>query len=93
MKRSSLGLLCLLAAALGCGGCSHLPFIGKKKAEKQSRYVATATEKEFEDRWVDKRAAELVSQGQAPDQARDQATQEFFKTFSATTIAPQQQHP
>jgi hypothetical protein len=92
MKRHSSVRLVVLAAALGCGGCSHIPFIGKKKnptEPKQTKYIATEAEKEFEGRWVDKRSAELIAQGQAADTARSQSEAEFMKKFPATTIARQ----
>ncbi len=89
MNRSSVLALAALAAVLGCAGCSHIPFIGKKKPEKQSRHIATDTEKEFEDRWMDKRASELVAQGQSPESARDQAQKEFYQKFPATFVAQQ----
>jgi hypothetical protein len=90
MKRFSLLGLMMMTAALGCGGCSHIPFIGKKKnptEPKQSKYIATDVEKEFEARWTEKRSAELISQGQASDVAKTQAEKEFIQKFPATTLA------
>ena len=83
-----------MSAAICCGGCSHIPFIGKKKnpgnvEPKQSKLIATASEKEFEARWTEKRSAELISQGQAADTAQTQAVHEFMLKFPATTIARQ----
>ena len=96
MKRPTL-IASLLLAALCCGGCSHIPFFGKKRPNqaiprkpKQSKYISTSVEREFQDRWVDKRTGELVSQGQTASAARDQALREFQQKFSATTIV---QHP
>lgn len=90
MKRIPLVVAFGLAALCG-GGCSHIPFIGKKKAApgepKQDKHIALSVEKEFFARWVDQRMATLVSQGEAEDQARAQAEQEFKQKFPATTIA------
>jgi hypothetical protein len=90
MKRSSL-VITVLLAALPCAGCSHIPFIGKKKQtttkQKLNPRVATEVEKDFESRWVEKRSAELVSQGQPEDAARTQAVGEFKQKFAATSIA------
>jgi hypothetical protein len=90
MKRFSLLGLVMMTAALGCGGCSHIPFLGKKKTPgepKQSKYIATDTERDFEARWTEKRSAELISQGQASDAAKSQAEREFLVKFPATTLA------
>jgi hypothetical protein len=91
MKRTSL-VLALTLAALASGGCSHIPFIGKRKAhaageEKHSKHLATEVEKEFFDRWVEQRSAQLVSQGQPQDAARAQAVQEFKQKYPATELA------
>jgi len=90
MKRFSLLGLLVMTAAMGCGGCSHIPFIGSKKTpgeQKQSKFIATDTEQEFEARWIEKRSAELISQGQASDTAKSQAEREFLAKFPATTLA------
>jgi hypothetical protein len=97
MKR----LLPVFAAALAiglCAGCSHfsmphIPFFGHNKNStelqppKEDSHIATASERDFKQRWVDKRSAELVAQGLAPDTARAQATAEFNTKFSATHVA------
>jgi hypothetical protein len=98
MKR----LLTVFATALAiglCSGCSllsisHIPFLGHQpaatttpKPPKESSKVATDSETDFKQRWVDKRSAELVSQGLAPEAARAQAIAEFNQKFSATHVA------
>jgi hypothetical protein len=89
MKRPSLFVAAAFAVLLSAG-CSHIPFIGKKKApdpNKIGSHVGTDTEKEYKQRWVERRSSELVSQGLAPDGARTQATVEFNQKFSATHVA------
>jgi hypothetical protein len=86
MKRLS-PLALTLAAALCAGGCSHVPFFGKKKPdaplkEKADPRVATQMELQFQQRWVDKRAADLVATGLSPDVARAQANQEYQQKFN-----------
>jgi hypothetical protein len=97
MKRpSSLALLFL--AVLFCGGCAnfHIPFIGKRTTPpgpmgpKDTGAIATETEKDFRQRWIDKRAGELVAQGQPSDAAHAQALSEFDQRYAALTIV---QHP
>jgi hypothetical protein len=88
MKRSIIFFSVIASLGL-TSGCSHLLFWKKpnpaesKKKEKQDPHVATVTELEFKARWVDKRAAELISQGVSPADAKVQATTEFTAKFSA----------
>jgi hypothetical protein len=97
MKRSLIVLAAALAVGLG-SGCSlvqHIPFIGHNaktgstapKPPKEDSHVATQSETEFKQRWVDKRTSELVAQGLAPDTARAQAVSEFDQKFAATHVA------
>lgn len=86
MKRSLL-LAVVLLAALSTSGC-HLFSKGKKeKKPKDNPALATATEQEFEHRWVDRRAAELVASGVAADAARRQADAEFREHYKYTHAA------
>lgn len=83
-------LVCLCAAAvLGLCGCSHIPFIGKKKTskavgktEKMNPHVATQVQLDFQKRWVDKRMNDLVAQGLTTSAARAQAQAEFDQKYS-----------
>ena len=87
MKR--LVPLALAAVVLANTSC-HM-FSSKKNpvAPKESKTVATDVELDFMHRWVDKRAAELVVQGQSPTQAHDQAMAEFKATYTyAITVKP-----
>ncbi|KAB2649043.1 MAG: hypothetical protein DVB35_02615 [Verrucomicrobia bacterium] len=92
MKRSII-ILSLLASLSLSSGCSHLLFWKKpnpaevKEKVKQDPHVATATELEFKARWVEKRSAELISQGVSPVDAKSQASTEFAVKFSATHSA------
>lgn len=85
--------LAVLSAIVFLTGCSHLPFIGKKfkhhtpKPAAESPHIATETEKEFQQRWVNKRANDLVSQGLTAEAARAQAMAEFDQKFAATHVA------
>jgi len=92
MNRLSRALSLLLAATC-LAACSHLPIIGKKKpddpSKSKSSHLASDTENEFRKRWVDKRVAELIGQGVAPDVARSQATHEFSDKYSVTNAAHQ----
>ena len=94
MKRPSF-LAVLLLAALFSGGCAHfhVPFFGKKTTPpgpmgpKDTGQVATETEKDFRTRWVDKRSAELISQGQSPDAANAQALAEFKQKYASLKVS------
>lgn len=92
MKRLPLVALAALMLVL-FAGCSHIPFFSRfaKKSQshapKESSRIATDAEQEFKQRWVERRAAELVSQGKAPADARAQGSAEFDQRFSATHVA------
>lgn len=80
MKRWHLFLL-LPSLAL-VAGCKH----GTKKP-KENPAVASEIEEGFKQRWVEKRAAELMALGQRPDLARQQAIDEFRDRFGYTHAA------
>lgn len=75
MKR--LSLLCLAGVVLLSAGCWH-----RKGKPKETTAVATDVENHFRDRWVEKRASELVAQGQRADVAHQQALDEFRARFT-----------
>lgn len=93
MKRIALVCTVMAGIAAGTAGCSHIPFFGTRnkspKGDKTSKYVATDTEKEFMARWVDRRSAELISQGQSAESAQAQAQKEFYDKFPSTVLAQQ----
>ena len=79
MKRLVPFVLC--AALLANSGC-HM--FSKKKnpaAPKESKTLASDDEKDFMQRWIDKRTNELISQGASAKTAHDQAVAEFKATF------------
>jgi hypothetical protein len=88
MKR--LVPLLLATVILANSGC-HL-FSKKKKTDvpKQGPAVATDVEKDFMQRWIDKRTADLVQQGVAPAAAKAQAAAEFKANYNFTDAARQQ---
>ncbi len=64
----------------------------KKKnpsAPKESKTLASDDEKDFMQRWIDKRANDLVAQGLAAKAAHDQAVAEFKATFTHLKAAQQ----
>jgi hypothetical protein len=79
-----------LAAVLLTSSACHM-FSSKKNpaAPKESKTVAADVEKDFMHRWIEKRTADLVSQGRTQDAARAQAVAEFKTTFSYTKAAAQ----
>jgi hypothetical protein len=77
-------LLALLATAtLLSAGCFHF----KKSGAKPNLGPAAEVEAEFKVRWVERRATELVAQGQNAEAARAQATAEFKERFGFTGAA------
>ncbi|HEY1849168.1 MAG TPA: hypothetical protein VGG37_08170 [Opitutaceae bacterium] len=90
MKR--LFTIVLAACLAGSAGC-HMFSKKKKKAPdptaENSKTLGADTEKQFMQRWIDKRAAELTSQGNSPDNARAMAVAEYRKNFPYTSNASQ----
>jgi hypothetical protein len=87
MKRLVPFVLC--AALLASSGC-HM--FSKKKnpaAPKESKTLASDDEKDFMQRWIDKRTNDLVTQGVPAKAARDQAVAEFKATFKYLKVSQQ----
>lgn len=80
MKRLIFFLL-LLPVALAAG-CSH-----KTKKPKENPALASDVEDSFKQRWVEKRANELMALGLRPDLARQQAIEEYQVRFKYTHSA------
>ncbi len=85
MKRLLLSLAATLALAL-CAGCLFPKNFDKTKKDP---HTAADMEKEFQQRWMDKRVGDLTSQGMAPDAARAKAAAEFREKYSYTRAAGQ----
>lgn len=75
MKRPLL--FCLILTTLLTAGCWH-----SKKKPKEITAVATDVEEGFKQRWVEKRAGELATQGLRIDLARQQALDEFRARYT-----------
>ena len=80
MKRSLIFVVILPLALLS--GCKHSP-----KKPKENPAVASEIEEGFKQRWVEKRAGELMAMGLRPDLARQQAIDEFRDRFGYTHAA------
>jgi hypothetical protein len=80
MKRSLIFSLLLPLALLV--GCKHNP-----KKPKENPAIATEMEESFKQRWVEKRAGELMALGLRPDLARQQAINEFRVRYGYTHAA------
>ena len=79
LKRlAPLPLALLLLPTSGC-------LFHRKKAEKEPKptpYISTEVEKQFEQRWEEKRTGDLVAAGMSPDAAKIQAESEFRQKYS-----------
>jgi hypothetical protein len=82
MKQRSFLVVCAAAALVT--GCSHFK---KSQKPKENPAIAADTDDNFRQRFVEKRAAELVVQGVSADAARAQATEEFKARYGYTSSA------
>jgi len=79
-----------LLICLSCLGLAAFPgcmFSKKASKPKENPAIAAEMEAEFMRRWVEKRAADLATQGLKPDAAHAQAVAEFKVKYSYTTAA------
>jgi hypothetical protein len=76
-------LSCLALAAVLSSGC----MIFKKSSKPKDSINSNEVENTFRQRWIDKRAAELLAQGQAAEAARTQATDEFRARYGSMGTA------
>jgi hypothetical protein len=83
MKRLLLTGLALFAVNFFTG-CI---FSRKSAKPKENPAIATELEENFKVRWVEKRSADLVTQGQTPEVARMQAEEEFRVRYGYTHAA------
>jgi 1,2-phenylacetyl-CoA epoxidase catalytic subunit len=72
-------LVVVLALSTGC------LFSKKKNRTQESSAISSEVEATFRQRWLDKRVAELATQGIAADAARAQADQEFRDRYQFAT--------
>ena len=77
-------LACLALVTVLCAGC--MPW-KKSSTLKESSALAADNEQILMQRWVEKRTAELVAQGQTADAAKTQATAEFKERYGFTSVA------
>ena len=77
-------LLLIFAALTLTTGCS---LFKKSQKPKEVQNLAADTDENFRQRFVDKRAAELVAQGLAENAARAQAQEEFKVRYSYASPA------
>jgi len=79
MKLKSSRLFCTAALlVICCGGCN---LFKKSKKPKENPAIASEVEGEFRQRWVDRRATELVAKGTDAATARTQADAEFRERY------------
>jgi hypothetical protein len=69
----------LIVTSLLSSGCWHRK---KNRKPKETTAIATDVEEGFRQRWMEKRTAELVAQGQRVDIARQQAIDEFKARYT-----------
>lgn len=77
-------LITLVLAALLGAGCSVLK---KSSTPRESSALAAETDQILMQRWLDKRSAELVAQGQSAEAAKAQAMTEFRERYGYTSAA------
>jgi hypothetical protein len=87
MKR--LVPLALAAALLANSGCHIFSKNKNPVAPKESKNLATDTEKDFMLRWIDKRTGELEAKGMGVDAAHAQAVVDYKTSFSYTKTVQQ----
>jgi hypothetical protein len=89
--KKRLATLIAAASLLGlAAGCSHLPFIGKKrpavgKTEKMNPKLSTQVQIDFHTRWIEKQVSALVAQGKSPEAARAEAEREYEQQYPFAT--------
>lgn len=76
--KPTLLLFLVVSFAVAGSGCS---FFKKSKKPKQSTELASETEGDFRQRWMDKRVAELTAAGTDATAAHTQAESEFREKF------------
>lgn len=77
-------LSCLLLTVALSAGCL---FSKKSATPKESSAIASDTDENFKQRWVDRRTTELVARGTVAEAARTQAIAEFRAQYGFTSAA------
>jgi len=80
--RIRIVLIAAVCAAPLFTGCSTW-----RKKPKETTAISAQTEQSFKERWLEKRGAELIGQGLAPEVARNHAVQEFRQLYEYTGAA------
>jgi lipoprotein NlpI len=75
-------LSCVTIALLS--GCSMF----KRDKAREETQITAEVQETFRKRWVDKRTADLVTQGTAAEAARAQAEREFNATYDFSRTPP-----
>jgi hypothetical protein len=79
----------VFATALLINSGCHIFSKKKSPAPTETKNAAADVEKEFMQRWIEKRTNDLVVQGLSPDTARAQAASEFKAQYNYTDVAQQ----
>ncbi len=77
LQRTFLPVLAIIVLT-SANGCSVFK---KSKQPKPNPAIAAETEGDFRQRWVEKRTAELITQGTPADAAREAAAKEFSEVY------------
>jgi hypothetical protein len=81
--------LALAAALLANSGCHMFSKNKNPVAPKESKNLATDTEKDFMQRWIEKRTNDLTAKGMSQDAAHAQAVADYRTTYSYTKTVQQ----
>ena len=75
----------LAAALFADSGCHIFSKNKNPVAPKESKNLATDTEKDFMHRWIDKRTSDLMAKGVGADAAHAQAVSDYKAAYAYTT--------
>lgn len=79
-------ILSLAFTTLALAGCQSWR---KENRAKGNKAVVAEVEESFRQRWIERRAAELMNRGVSPNLARSQAIEEFRLNYGFTGAAKQ----
>jgi hypothetical protein len=92
MKSLSSLAVATLILALGAGCLFPKSFSKDKTKTKPNPHISSELELQFEQRWEEKRASDLVAGGMNADAAKAQAAQEYHEKFSYAQPIPPAAH-